>query len=83
MKGFERRHLDAVEQMLGASGAFEQERVNRKWFLQGGGHGLSGLEVSTDLVLPHGLLPSSRRPHLCQLPLALLSGQGALAADAF
>lgn len=61
----------------------ERETVNRKWFLQGGGQGLSGVEVSADLVLPHGLPPASRKPLLCQLLLALLSGQGALAADAF
>lgn len=34
-------------------GLLEQERMNRKWFLQGGGHGHLGLEVSTDLALPH------------------------------
>lgn len=40
-----------------------------KWFLQGGGHSLLGPRSAQASCCLADLLPSSRRPSLCQFPI--------------
>ena len=53
----------------GLWGLVEQDRIRGGWFLQDGGQGLSGLEVSADVALPHRPLPSCQSPTSASCPL--------------
>lgn len=53
----------------GLWGLVEQDWIRGGWFLQDGGQGLSGLEVSADLALPYRPLPSCQSSTSASCPL--------------